>query len=515
MMLPAAADRTIPQCIAAYAAASPQGVFCIAPESNLQVTWAALAQKIKPVSALATSLGVPPGAPLAYLLGNGWAAVQMALGVMCSGRVALPLNLAAGDLQLAHALRQSGCKAVVTDEENLPRLQELLREQLSDADINYVVVGRDEGLTDTTAATSPPPPAPKPDDAALLMYTSGTTGLPKGVVHTHRSMLAGGENVVTAHQLGSADRALCVLPLYHINGLCVTVMAPLLSGGGVVIPHRFSSAAFWHWVAQHECTWFSLVPTLIAYLLQGDDPPPLPQLRFGRSASAPLSPAVHERFEQRFGIPMIETMGLTETAAQILSNPLPPAVRKIGSPGIAVGNAVAVLNTAGKPCADGESGELAVRGENVMRGYYNNAAATAETFTEDGWLWTGDLGYRDADGYFFITGRRKELIIKGGENIAPREIDEALLQLPQVADAAAFARPCEQYGQRVEACVILSNGAAASEEVLLAHCHKVVGAFKSPDRIYFVADLPRGASGKVQRLKLPEWVACAGAATSA
>ena len=496
--------QSVAEAIQHFALTTPDNVFLIAPATGREITWRALAEALPPVAALAESMQVPVGAPLAYMLENGWAAVQLLLGGLACGRVLLPLNPLAGDAQISYILQQSGSRAIVTEDKYYRRLCDITEKETA---IQVTVVSNSDGICDGTPAAAAPLPAA--DDRALLMYTSGTTGLPKGVVHTHGSLFAGGENVALAHQLTAADRALCVLPLYHINALCVTVVAPLITGGGVVMPSRFQTGKFWGWINAHECTWFSVVPTLLSYLLQADETPPVaPRLRFGRSASAPLPPLVHKTFEERFQVPMIETMGLTETAAQILSNPLPPAVRKIGSPGLAYGNEVIVLDAvSGAECPDGEIGELAVRGKNVMREYNDNPEETAQAFTDAGWLRTGDLGYRDAEGYFFITGRRKELIIKGGENIAPREIDEALIQLPQVIEAAAFACPCERYGQRIEACVTVTEDSTISETDILLHCEKVIGKFKSPDRVYFMEKLPRGPSGKVQRLKLADIIA--------
>ncbi|NND91559.1 MAG: AMP-binding protein, partial [Granulosicoccus sp.] len=341
----------------------------------------------------------------------------------------------------------------------------------------------------------------------VLMYTSGTTGRPKGVVLSHGNLLAGGRNVVLAHGLTSSDRALCVLPLYHINGLCVTLLGPLLSAGSAVFPVRFSTSGFWQWIDRFQCTWFSVVPTQIAYLLRdAGTAVQRPLLRFGRSASAPLSPAVHDSFERLFGIALIETMGLTETAAQILSNPLPPGVRKLGSPGVPFGDEVRVVDASLSDVPAGCEGELLIRGPNVMQRYFKDPAATREAVTAEGWLRTGDMGYRDQDGYLFITGRLKELIIKGGENIAPREIDDALYQHADVIEAAAFAIPCERFGQRVEAAVSLKASSSLDEASLIRLCAERVGAFKCPDRIHFMDELPKGPSGKIQRQKLPDLV---------
>jgi long-chain acyl-CoA synthetase len=336
------------------------------------------------------------------------------------------------------------------------------------------------------------------------MYTSGTTGKPKGVMLTQANLAANAHAISAEHRLTPRDRVTAVLPLYHINAFAVTMLAPLAHGGSLAMPPRFSASRFWDLAIRHRCTWLNMVPTMVSYLLEGEAPPreAIGHVRFCRTASAPLPPEHLRAFEEKFGIAVIETMGLTETVAPAFSNPYERDRRRAGSVGHPSGCEARIVDDEGVELPDGTPGEIAIRGPQVMPGYYKNAAATAAAFFPDGWFRSGDVGVRDAEGYFFVTGRIKELIIKGGENIAPREIDEVLLRHPAVLDAAAVGMPDRHYGQEILACVIRRAGGACSEEELRAFCVEHLGAFKAPKEIRFVEELPRGPSGKVQRLKL-------------
>ncbi|MCB1800356.1 MAG: AMP-binding protein [Gammaproteobacteria bacterium] len=487
----------------------PDKPFLLVPESGRVMSYAELRTLARGIAAQLDTLQLAPGEKVAFLLPNGYWTSALFLGVMYSGRVILPLNAVSGEAALSYVIEHSDCRVLLIDDDYASKFANVLARL--PGHVRVISCSANDGPQWPEAAAGHVDPVPPSEDTeALLIYTSGTTGRPKGVLLSHRNVVAGGRNTMLAHQLGTTDRALCVLPLYHINAEMVTVMAPLVSGGSVVMPQRFSTSTFWDTAARHACTWFSVVPTIIAYLLEHaeregfdrDALGGLPYLRFGRSASAPLAPEMHRAFEDRFGVPIIETMGLTETAAQILSNPMPPAQAKYGSPGIAVGNEAKVVDEQGRNCAPGMPGELMIRGDNVMRGYYKNPEATAEALDSDGWLHTGDVAVRDEDGFFFITGRIKELIIKGGENIAPREIDEALYEHPAVLEAAGFGMPDQRYGQEVMACVALKPGMSCSEEELAELARARLGAFKSPKRVFIVDELPKGPSGKIQRLKL-------------
>jgi len=493
--------------IDARAKATPDSLFLIDPDSGVSIAYGELRLRARAVANRIAEQGIAPGESVAYAMANGVPSALCILGILYGGYLATAINLAAGKETLAFVLEHSEARLVLTQD----RTASVISEAMAGRVWAFKVV-------EVTAVYMTPRPCdadltpPGRAQDGLLMYTSGTTGRAKGVVLTHANLLAGGENTVLAHGLTARDRVLCVLPLYHINGLCVTILGPLVSGGSVAIPARFSVSTFWDTLETKDCTWFSVVPTQISYLLHGGEggecqQRDLKNIRFGRSASAPLSPDVQQAFESRFGIPIVETMGLTETAAQILSNPLPPGTRKIGSPGVAIGNEVIIADLQRHEVPRGQEGELLIRGPNVMRMYLKDEAATREALTPDGWLCTGDLGRMDEDGYVYIAGRLKELIIKGGENIAPRELDEALYSHPDVIEAAAFARDCPDYGQRVEACVVVADSSKASEAELIDLCRAKIGAFKTPDRIYFLSDLPKGPSGKIQRNKLPEIVA--------
>lgn len=467
------------------------------------LAWGDLRAQAAQIAGQLAGMGLAKGDCVAIMLPNSRQGVLCLFGALYGGFCTALINLVAGPEAMGYALSHSGARVVLLGQGQGDALAAAAQAHPVTAQV--VLVGDQiawpDGISPRDLADL------TPQDASILMYTSGTTGRPKGVVHTHASLLAGGWTVALAQELTPQDCALCVLPIYHINGLCVTIMGPLVSGGSVVVCEKFSASRFWALCADHSVTWFSVVPTIISHLLHGAGSPDAAtraRIRFGRSASSALAVETQTAFQARFGIAIVETMGLTETAAQILANPLPPGLRKIGSPGRAYGNEVAILTPDLRPAPHDTEGEIAVRGPNVMTCYLHNPDATAATFTPDGWLRTGDLGRMDADGYVFVTGRLKELIIKGGENIAPREVDEALYAHSDVVEAAAFARPCARYGETIEAAVKLRDGAAVCAADLIALCQGRLGTFKSPDVIHFLDDLPKGPSGKIQRLRLAE-----------
>ena len=473
------------------ARADAGGTAFVFPETGENLDWVALRAHCAEVASDLTAQGIAKGESVAVMHPNGLEGVKALFATLYGGFRVTMLNLAAGPDALGYAMEHSQARVAFVHDDQLDMFNKVRPDALG----LYAPSGQSAALHEVTS-----------DDDALLMYTSGTTGRPKGVVHTQASLLAGGWTVSVAHELTPADRGMGVLPFYHINGLCVSVMGSLVSGGSLAMVSRFSASKFWQHAEDGGITWFSVVPTIISHLLHGKaEPSPAlkAQLRFARSASSALAIETQRAFQDRFGLAIVESLGLTETAAQCLVNPLDPTLHKIGSAGMAISNEARIADDAGVECACGVEGEIQIRGPNVMKEYLRNPDATEGTFHGD-WLRTGDLGRMDEDGYVFVTGRLKELIIKGGENIAPREIDEALYEHPDVVEAAAFARPCPQYGERVEAAVRLNETSQATAEDLRALCEERVGKFKSPDEVHIMDELPKGPSGKIQRLYLNE-----------
>ena len=344
----------------------------------------------------------------------------------------------------------------------------------------------------------------EPEDVALVLHTSGTTSRPKLVPLTHANLLASARHIGATLQLQPTDCCLEVMPLFHIHGLVAGVLASLATGGSVVCTRAFDAENFFKWLKEREPSWYSAVPTMHQAILahaQNQPVQPLPSsLRFIRSSSAALPPHVMAGLEAAFGVPVIESYGMTEAAHQMASNPLPPRPRKPGSVGLAAGPEITVLDDQGASLANGCTGEVAIRGPNITSGYVNNPAANLTAFCGD-WFRTGDQGYFDNDGYLFITGRFKELINRGGEKIAPREIDEVLLAYPGVRQAVAFAVPHPSLGEDVAAVVAL-DGRIVTETALREFAFERLPAFKVPSRIIFVKDVPTGPTGKLQRIGL-------------
>ena len=483
--------RTLREVLAAHAAGGPDRPFLVAPETGRVLRYGEIERQARNLARFLASRGLRRGDKVALYLPNGYQATLLFLSAMAGGFVVVPLNLVAQRSQLAYVLGHCGCKLLFTSRDYEAPLAAAMAEAKRGIEAITIDPDAAELFVEKELPKSKLEKI-RPTDPALLMYTSGTTGVPKGVLLTQANLVAGASSVARWHGLTRADRCLSSLPLYHINGQVIATLTPFVSGGSVIAPHRFSVSTWWEAAEKHGATWINMVPTIVAYLLNaaGERRRRFPRIRFGRSASAPLAPEQHRAFEAAFGMPVIECMGMTETASVCFANPQ-EGERRIGSVGLPCGIEARVTE-----------GEIQLRGPNVMSGYYRSRDQTAAAFAPGGWLRTGDLGRRDADGFYYITGRRKELIIKGGENIAPREIDEALLRHPAILEAASVGIADANYGQEIMACVVLKAERTCSVEELRDFCLTELGAYKTPKVIRFVEALPKGPSGKVQRLKL-------------
>jgi acyl-CoA synthetase (AMP-forming)/AMP-acid ligase II/acyl carrier protein len=345
------------------------------------------------------------------------------------------------------------------------------------------------------------------DDVALILHTSGTTSRPKIVPLTQRNLCASAHHVAATLQLKETDLCLNVMPLFHIHGLIAALLATLASGGATICTPGFDEDRFFTWINDLRPTWYTAVPTMHQAVLaraEGQHRGSVrTSLRFIRSSSSALPPQVMERLERCFGVPVIEAYGMTEAAHQMASNPLPPAVRKPRSVGIAAGPEVAVMGDDGTLLPPGRIGEIVIRGANVTRGYEENPQANAEAFC-NGWFRTGDQGELDAEGYLFITGRIKELINRGGEKVSPREVDEVLMDHPDVMQAVAFAVPHPTLGEDLAAAVVPKAGRIPDEAELRKFTAERLSNFKVPTRIVLVAEIPKGPTGKLQRIGLAD-----------
>ena len=489
-----------------WSAVQGDKVFLYAPENGATLTYGQLSKEAQHFSTWLEEQKISTHGHVGLYMHNGRQTSTIFLAAMACGRVITPLNLLAPTDQLAWVLDHSDIEVLFYSPDKKQNLLLALEKTKRSFLLCELDPDSEEGpFMQSQAGTLPPVQA---NQSALLMYTSGTTGTPKGVLLTHANLLHAARSMASWHSLTEADTVLSSLPIYHINGQVISTITPFVSGGSVVAPHAFSVSSWWNLAIQYQCTWINMVPTIIAYLINaaksgGTLPSPgeLKSIRFGRSASAPLPPEHHREFEALFGITVIEGMGMTESASMVFCNPHDER-RRYGSPGLPCGVEAKVIDADGKLLGNNVVGEICLRGGNVLNAYYKAEAETAKAFDSEAWLKTGDLGLRDDDGFYFITGRLKELIIKGGENIAPREIDEAVLKHPAVLDAAAVGIPDVNYGQEIMVCIVLKPGLTCSEEEMRHFCIKELGKFRTPKSILFMDDLPRGPSGKVQRLKL-------------
>lgn len=445
-------------------------------------------------------LGLGRGDRIATSYPNGAEAVLLFLTAALTGTAA-PLNPAYTTDEVRFYLEDTGAAALVVPPggAEAARRARQAPTRLLEASVDERGRLRIEG--DPGVPRDEPPPGA--DDVCLILHTSGTTSRPKRVPLRQRNLAASVANVVAGYRLGPEDVSLCVMPLFHVHGIVASLLSTLASGGTVVAPPGFNALRFWLLVEEERVTWFSAVPTMHQMLLrraeaQGQARPAAAArtLRFARSCSSALAPSVEAQLCDLYGVPVVQAYGMTEAAHQMTSNPLPPGTRRPGTVGIGTGVEVAVVDADWERLPAGEHGEIVVRGPNVIDGYESNPGANATSF-RDGWFRTGDAGVLDEAGYVTIVGRLKEMILRGGENIAPTEIDEILLRHPAVAEAVAFGEPDQMLGEVPVAAIVLTDEVADRE--LVRHCRDHLAPAKVPVRFYRTEQIPRTATGKIQR----------------
>jgi len=470
------------------AAADGRRTAVIVPDSGLRVTYDELRRRVRGMAAGLRGAGIGRGDRVAMALPNGLDAIVGFLAAAMAGTAA-PLNAGYKFDEFCFYLADTRAKMLMVPSLEGAESGEARRaaEQAGIAVVTPEIAGGGSA------------PEAEPDDIALVLHTSGSTGRPKRVPLRHRNLAASTRTIAETYELGPADVSLCLMPLFHVHGLMASTMATLLTGGTVVVPARFNALTFWRIVRDYGVTWYSAVPTMHQLILmrkRGGE-----KLRFVRSCSAALTPDLMERMEEYFAAPVLEAYGMTEASHQMASNPLPPAPRKAGAVGKGTGVRISIRDGAGVELPGGQAGEVCIEGPGVIREYENNAEATGKSFFGV-WFRTGDQGIVDEDGYLRLTGRLKELIIRAGENIAPREIDEVLLAHPAVGEAVSFGVPHATWGEEVEAAVVLRPEMQAGEAELMAFCRSRLADFKCPKKIHMVASIPRTATGKIQRMNV-------------
>ena len=493
------------------AAGDPASPALIVPDTAEVFTYAQVASQVEELAERLADLGVRTGDRVALSLPNGPDVVLLLLAITALGAAAAPLN---------PAYTEPEYQFYLADIE--PRLLLIPATGAAAATAAAAATGTTLAGVQTIAGGAPGlagpagPATPQrsvepggPDDVALVLHTSGTTSRPKQVPLRQRNLMASARTIGAHYRLGPDDVSFCVMPLFHIHGLVASTFAALAAGGVVITPRRFTPHRFWPQARDYGATWLSAGPTLHQMILdRADEAGPPATLRFVRSCSSALSPALLERAEREYRAPMLEAYGMTEASHQMSSNPLPPGVRRPGSVGVPTGTEIRIVSKTGAVLPDGSAGEVVIRGPGVMDGYVANPAATAEAFFGD-WFRTGDRGVF-SDGYLVLAGRLKEMIIRGGENIAPAEIEQVLLSHPAVRDAVCFGVPDDKYGELVGAAVTLR--AEADPADLIAHCRERLAPFKVPARIDVLAEIPRTATGKIQRRRVAEVLLQHGAA---
>jgi long-chain acyl-CoA synthetase len=489
--------------------ATPDKAFLFSEADGRRFTYAEFDEAVNRSARMLAAHGVTKGSAVSLLLPNSAEYIIAYFACWRLGALAGPVNSLLKEHETTFVMKNSEARAILVHSEFQERI-ESIRKQLSD--LKSVIIFDDEAEATREYAHAKEEGGQgvragniNKDDDAIIIYTSGTTGKPKGCLLSHGNVIANARQISRWLGFTENDRLLSVMPLFHMNAVSVTTMAALYAGGSTVVTPKFSASRFWKIVSDYQVTSFGSVATMLSMLLS-NYPDGVPeglkadQLRFAMCGSAPVPAEVLKRFEETFHCLVVEGYGLSESTCRSTFNP-PDERRRPGSCGLPIGNEMKVVDDDDREMPDGTLGEIVLRGENILKGYYKNPEATASAF-RNGWFHTGDIGYRDADGFFYIVDRKSDMIIRGGENIYPREIDEVLYQHPAVAAAATIGVPDPLYGEEVAAFVVLKDGMSVSEKELVGYCSQQLADYKCPKSVQFVRDIPKGPTGKLLKREL-------------
>lgn len=503
---------TILELLEKQAEISPNEISIKAP-GQIPLTSGELIKQIKSTIAFLVGVGVSKNDTVSIVLPNG-AEMAVTFLSVASCAVSAPLNPTYKEKDFEFYLADLNPKAIILLE-GIDTPARTVAKRKNIRIINIVIdpaakAGVFSMICEETHSSGTNCDLPNEDSKSLILHTSGTTSRPKIVPLTQKNITRSAMNIAATLNLDKNDCCMNVMPLFHIHGLIAALTATLISGGKIYCCPGFNEAKFFVWMAEANPTWYTAVPTMHQSILVKAAANlqllKTLKLRFIRSSSASLPPRVMEQLERTFNTPVVEAYGMTEASHQMTSNPLPPKVRKAGSVGLAAGLKVAILDDAGKIGQNEQTGEIVIRGENVTLGYENNVKANEESYV-NGWFRTGDQGRFDKEGYLFITGRLKEIINRGGETISPREIDEALMEHGEIEQAVAFAVPHETLGEDIAAAVVLTSASELTEQAIREFAFEQLADFKVPSQVVILDDIPKGATGKLQRIGLVEKLA--------
>ena len=483
--------QSIPELLRQRAAAAPDKIFLLSEAHKRQFTYREFDAAVARVAGMLWANGVRKGDVVSLLLPNSVEYVIAYFACWHIGALAGPINSLLKEQEIAYVISNSESRLLLVASEFVPLIE----------DQNFILFDNVEHIEAEPVDRA----VINTDDEAIIIYTSGTTGKPKGCLLTHGNVIANARQISSWLGFTENDRLLTMMPLFHMNAVSVTTMSALYAGGSTVVSPKFSASRFWQIISDYQITSFGSVATMLSMLLSTyahGVPAGLntQQLRFAMCGSAPVPAELMKRFEETFNCLVVEGYGLSESTCRSTFNP-PDRRRRPGSCGLPIGNEMRVVDDDDRDVPDGSLGEIVLRGENILKGYYKNPEATATAF-RNGWFHTGDIGYRDADGFYYIVDRKSDMIIRGGENIYPREIDEVLYQHPNVAAAAAVGVPDGLYGEEVAAVIVLRDGARVSEQDVIDFCKARLADYKCPKTVHFVDDIPKGPTGKLLKREL-------------